>query len=191
MEGRGGREGRGLTGHAPAKLPPPRPGFRSLRIKAWTATWAAAPSRWASTGKGCVAGSLAPSRRICGRGPPVPLFPRPTSRMPRGALPSPSGALSLSQDLLGAEAGAGGPRSAWEGPWLRRGHLWGRKLKSRVRGPALLAVGGPTQQGPQQLCAGGRQTTHRARGRDRGYFEAGVRASAQASPRAAWPRLWV
>lgn len=41
MEGRGGREGRGLTGHAPAALPP-RPGFRSLWIKAWTATWAAA-----------------------------------------------------------------------------------------------------------------------------------------------------
>lgn len=34
-------EARGLTGRAPAALTP-RPGSRSLRIRAWMATWAAA-----------------------------------------------------------------------------------------------------------------------------------------------------
>lgn len=44
---------------------------------------------------------------------------------------SPRRASPLSQDLLGAEAGAGGLSSAWEGPGLRRGRLWGRETKPR------------------------------------------------------------
>lgn len=85
-----------------------------------------------------------------GRRPARSRRARPPSRWASPTrMTSPRRASPLSQNLLGAEAGAGGLSSAWEGPRLRRGR--------------------------------------RARGRGRGYSEAGVRGSTRASPRAAGP----
>lgn len=115
-----------------------------------------------------------------GRRPARSRRARPPSRWASPTrMTSPRRASPLSQNLLGAEAGAGGLSSAWEGPRLRRGRLWGRETKPRGSGVRRC----------WRLVAPhiGRQTTHRARGRGRGYSEAGVRGSTRASPRAAGP----
>lgn len=58
------------------------------------------------------------------------VLPRPHHDLPT-RMTSPRRASPLSQNLLGAEAGAGGLSSAWEGPRLCRGRLWGRETKPR------------------------------------------------------------
>lgn len=179
-EGGAGRGARGLTRGAPGAVAP-RPGFRSLRIRARTATWAAACEvnegaaslalgfTWEGA-SGSVTGALVKEQWSGPAAPP----PRPTHEddvAPPGLAPLP-----------GPPGGGGwcrGSEFCLGGSWAPPG--------------ASVGSGDQTPGSGVRRCWRlvaphiGRQTTHRARARGRGYSEAGVRGSTQASPRAAGP----
>lgn len=161
-----GRRSRRL-GNSPPARPAWPPGPPALPRHRTSSDWAGPPpeveeepvARRARSHRGLGSGHS-------GSGPGRPPGRRParSTRAPpplRWASPtrmtSPRRASPLSQDLLGAEAGAGGLSSAWEGPGLCRGH----RAQGRGRGYSEAGV--------------------------RGYSEASLRGSTQASPRAAGP----
>ena len=174
--GRGAGSGaHGLTRGAPGSFAP-RPGFRSLRISARTATWAAAceakegaasltPGFTWGGASGSVTSALVKKQRerSCPAAPP----PRPTHEddvAPPGPAPFP-----------GPPGGGGWWRGAefcLGGSWAPPGASVGSGDQTPgVRSPALLAVGGPTHRPPDHApCTGPRPGLFRGR---RPEFNAG------------------